>query len=79
MKGLPTDPDARVMVFIDGQNLYKRCQQLFGYPLCHPRMLANELAGPRTNQEPSVRLYSGRPNPNIDEDEKRKAGALPLP
>lgn len=46
---LATDPAARVMVFVDGQNLYNRCRDLFGHPLCHPHLLAQYLAGPRTH------------------------------
>ena len=30
---LADDLDARVMVFIDGQNLYNTCRRLFGHPL----------------------------------------------
>jgi hypothetical protein len=45
---LAADPAARVMVFIDGQNLYKSCHELFRHPLCHPHLLAEHLAGPRT-------------------------------
>lgn len=37
---LANDPNAKVLVFVDGQNLYKTCQQLFGHPLCHPHLLA---------------------------------------
>jgi hypothetical protein len=39
-----------VLVFIDGQNLYKTCRSLSGHPLCHPHLLAQP----------------GRPNPNTD-------------
>src|SRR5260221_14562942 len=45
---LATDPPAKVLVFIDGQNLYKTCRSLFGHSLCHPHLLARHLAGPRT-------------------------------
>jgi hypothetical protein len=45
---LATDPTAKVLVFIDGQNLYKACRSLFGHPLCHPHLLAQHLAGPGT-------------------------------
>jgi hypothetical protein len=61
---LATDPTAKVLVFIDGQNLYKTCRSLFGHPLCHPHLLAQHLAGPRTRVD--CRFYTGRPNPNID-------------
>ncbi len=61
---LQTSPDARVLVFFDGQNLYKRCRELFGHPLCHPHLLAEHLAGPRTATRPGARFYTGRHNPN---------------
>jgi uncharacterized LabA/DUF88 family protein len=61
---LATDSTAKVLVFIDGQNLYKTCRSLFGHPLCHPHLLAQHLAGPRTRVE--CRFYTGRPNPNTD-------------
>lgn len=62
---LATDPKARVMVFIDGQNLYKGCKELFGHPLCHPHLLGEHLVGPRTNKRFASRFYTGRPNPNV--------------
>lgn len=62
---LATDADARVMVFIDGQNLYMACRRLFGHPLCHPHLLAQHLAGFRTKNRVACRFYTGRPNPNI--------------
>lgn len=61
---LATDPDARVMVLVDGQNLYKTCLELYGHPLCHPHLLAEYLAGPRTNNRVSCRFYTGRPDPH---------------
>jgi hypothetical protein len=61
---LATDSTAKVLVFIDGQNLYKTCRSLFGHPLCHPHLLAQHLAGPTTHVE--CRFYTGRPNPNTD-------------
>jgi uncharacterized LabA/DUF88 family protein len=60
---LATDPNARVMVFIDGQNLYQGCRRNFGHPLCHPHLLAQHLAGPRTNKRLACRFYTGRPSP----------------
>ena len=59
---LATDPDARVMVFVDGQNLYKTCAELFGHPLCHPHLLAEHLAGTRTRNRVACRFYTGRPD-----------------
>lgn len=61
---LQTEPDARVMVFIDGQNLYKRCKALYGHPLCHPNLLAEHLAGARTQNRVACRFYTGVPSPN---------------
>lgn len=66
---LAQDPDARVMVFVDGQNLYKLCRELFGHPLCHPHLLALELAGTRTKNRVACRFYTGRPNPNFSGEE----------
>lgn len=56
------------MVFVDGQNLYKRCRELFGHPLCHPHLLAEHLAGPRIVHRVSCRFYTGRPNPNLPDE-----------
>jgi hypothetical protein len=36
---LASDPNARVMVFIDGQNLCKNRKAIFGHPLCHLHVL----------------------------------------
>lgn len=74
-RALAADPSARVMVFIDGQNLYNSCKRTFGVPHCHPRLLAEHLAGPRTVNPVQVRFYTGRPDPNI-EGEARKAKHL---
>jgi uncharacterized LabA/DUF88 family protein len=60
---LAISPDAQVIVFIDGQNLYKTCLELFGHPLCHPHLLAEYVAGPRTKRV-SCRFYTGRPDPH---------------
>jgi uncharacterized LabA/DUF88 family protein len=62
---LAADPQARVMVFVDGQNLYKTCQRLFGHPLCHPHLLAEHLAGPRTEHRVACRFYTGMPDRNV--------------
>lgn len=64
MAALATAPDARVMVFVDGQNLYKTCKELFGHPLCHPHLLAEHLAGPRTRNRVACRYYTGKPDPH---------------
>ncbi len=62
-------------MFIDGQNLYKHCRELFLHPLCHPHLLAEHLAGPRTQNRVSTRFYTGRPSPNMP-DERVKARNL---
>lgn len=69
---LADDPNARVMVFIDGQNLYKRCYEYFGHALCHPHLLARYLAGSRSPSLVAVRFYTGVPDRNVDEIEARK-------
>jgi len=58
-------------VFIDGQNLYKRCKELFGSPMCHPHLLAQHLAGVRSTMRPGCRFYTGRPDPNDHPDQAR--------
>jgi uncharacterized LabA/DUF88 family protein len=68
---LETDPSARVMVFIDGQNLYKTCEELFDHPVCHPHLLAEYLAGPRTKKRIACRFYSGRPSQNIPAERRK--------
>lgn len=68
---LGTDPNARVMVFIDGQNVYKTSAELFGHPLCHPHLLAQHLAGSRTQKRIACRFYSGRPSQNIPAEAKK--------
>ena len=60
---LSSDAAARVLVFVDGQNLYKTCKDLFGHPLCHPHLLAQYLAGPRQGTRVGCRFYTGRPDP----------------
>jgi uncharacterized LabA/DUF88 family protein len=59
-----TDPKARVLVFIDGQNVYKACERLYGHGPCHPLLLAARLAGARTLV--GVRFYSGVHDPTVN-------------
>jgi uncharacterized LabA/DUF88 family protein len=73
---LATEPSARVMVFVDGQNLYQASKRIFGRPHCHPHLLAEHLAGQRTLHHPSCRFYTGRPNPDLNPDEAKKARNL---
>lgn len=62
---LATDPSARVLVFVDGQNLYKASERLFGHPHCHPHLLAEYLAGPRNHYHVGCRFYTGTPSRNV--------------
>jgi uncharacterized LabA/DUF88 family protein len=66
LSDLATDSRVRVIVFVDGQNLYKESERLFGHALCHPHLLAEHLAGPRIGYRVGCRFYSGRPSPNVD-------------
>jgi uncharacterized LabA/DUF88 family protein len=59
-----TDPDARVLVFIDGQNAYKTCERLYAHGPCHPILLAERLAAGR--KLVGVRYYSGVHDPSIE-------------
>jgi uncharacterized LabA/DUF88 family protein len=61
-----TSPDARVLVFIDGQNAYKACERLYKHGPCHPILLAERLAQGR--KLVGVRYYSGVHDPTIDPD-----------
>lgn len=60
------NPDARVLVFIDGQNAYKACERLYKHGPCHPILLAARLA--RGRKLVGVRYYSGVHDPTIDPD-----------
>lgn len=59
-------------VFVDGQNLYKSCREIFGHPLCHPHLLAELLTGPRSLHPIACRFYTGRPNSNIHGEDRRQ-------
>lgn len=59
-----TDSDARIIVFIDGQNVYKTCQRLYKHGRCHPLLLADALAQGR--RLVGVRYYSGVHDPTIN-------------
>ena len=58
------EPDARVLVFIDGQNVYKACERLYGQGACHPLLLADRLTSGR--RLVGVRYYSGVHDPTVD-------------
>jgi uncharacterized LabA/DUF88 family protein len=57
--------NTRVMVFIDGQNLYKGLKRLGGR--VHPLLLARELAGP-DRQLVGTHYYSGIHDPEVNSD-----------
>lgn len=67
MSARRTEPDARVMVFIDGQNLFKSCERSFGRGFVHPVLLARHLAGGRTLV--GTRYYSGIHDPRKQPDQ----------
>ncbi len=56
-----TGDHAKVMVFVDGQNLCTSCAERFGRPHCHPLLLPRHLAGNR--RLVGVRCYSGLHDP----------------
>lgn len=56
-----TEPEARVMVFIDGQNVFKTCERVFGRGLVHPCLLGTLLAKDR--KVVGIRYYSGIHDP----------------
>lgn len=58
---LADDPNARVMVFFDGQYFYKECRRAFGWSQAHPDVIARELAGPR--KLVGTRFYTGLHDP----------------
>lgn len=68
----------RVVVFIDGQNLYYRCKEHFGWPWAHPLRLAQTLVdedraryGPDSHVLSGVRHYTGIHDPNRRPKEHR--------
>lgn len=61
-----TAPDTKVMVFIDGQNVYKTCQHRYGHPCCHPLLLADRLVAGR--RLVGIRYYSGLHDPRVNPD-----------
>ncbi|HEY4451547.1 MAG TPA: NYN domain-containing protein [Solirubrobacteraceae bacterium] len=57
-------PDARVLVFVDGQNAYKACERLFRHGACHPLLLADRVRAGR--RLVGVRYYSGVHDATVD-------------
>jgi hypothetical protein len=52
------------MVFVDGQNVFKACERLFGRGQVHPVLIARSLLGGR--KLVGSRYYSGVPDPRKD-------------
>jgi len=65
------DPDARVLVFVDGQNAYKSCERLYQHGPCHPLLLADRLAQGR--KLVGVRYYSGVHDPSVESDGRSRS------
>lgn len=61
LRDLPEYTKQRVVVFIDGQNLYHTCAEVFHHPLCHPHLLSAQLAAGRRLVE--TRFYTGIHDP----------------
>lgn len=59
-----TDPTARVMVFVDGQNVHKTCERYYGHGYVHPLLLAQRVLAGRQLQ--GLRYYSGLHDPRVD-------------
>lgn len=57
-------PEARLLVFVDGQNVYKTCERLYRHGPCHPLLLADRLAQGR--KLIGVRYYSGVHDPSVN-------------
>ena len=58
-------PDVpRVMLFIDGQNLYNACLRHFGDGYCYPHLLAQELLHGR--ELAGIRFYTGIHDPRVN-------------
>lgn len=55
------EADARVVVFIDGQNAFQECRRLYGHGETHPLLLADRLKQGR--RLVGVRYYSGVHDP----------------
>jgi uncharacterized LabA/DUF88 family protein len=55
---------ARVLVFVDGQNVLKGCVQRYGHGYVHPKLLAQSVLLGRTLQ--GVRYYSGLHEPRVN-------------
>lgn len=65
------DPNARVIVFVDGQNVYKRCFERYGHGVLHPLLLAERLKFGRRLK--GVRYYTGMPDPRLDPGRNARA------
>lgn len=60
---VPSKPDSlRVVVFIDGQNFYSDCRDVFGHGETHPHLLGREICKPEFGPDrllKEVRFYTG--------------------
>jgi uncharacterized LabA/DUF88 family protein len=59
-----TDPEARVRVFIDGQNVFKGCEERYGHGHVHPILLARAVLAGRALA--GIRYYSGVHDPHVN-------------
>jgi uncharacterized LabA/DUF88 family protein len=60
-----------VLVFIDGQNVYKTCERLYGHGYAHPLLLADRLVDGR--KLVGVRYYSGVHDPTVNPQGRSRA------
>src|SRR5579871_5350987 len=65
-----TEAEARVLVCIDGQNVYKACKNMHGHGRIHPLLLADRVRDGRTLV--GVRYYSGVHDPTINPEVRAK-------
>jgi uncharacterized LabA/DUF88 family protein len=57
------DSTAKVLVFVDGQNVYKTCERFYGHGYVHPLLLAHQVLDGR--KLCGLRYYSGLHDPRI--------------
>jgi len=75
----PRPRPIRVVLFVDGQNLYHLCRRHFGWPWAHPRRLAEALVeadrrryGAGSHVLMAVRYYTGIHDPNRRPEEHER-------
>ena len=68
--GIPKKPKKlRIVVFVDGQNFYKDCEDFFGHGATHPHLLGQEICHERFGPDrilQEVRYYTGIHAPRRD-------------